>query len=62
MKWDELYIVCVTLPTSTRAVRLFRLSAGQGNASSLSKWNQEETNVMNYTADLTHFSHFFFTP
>ena len=50
------------MPTSTRTVRLFRLSTGQCNASGLSERNQEEMNVKNYTADLTHFSHFFFHP
>ena len=61
-KRDELYIICTTLPTSTRAIHLFRLSTGQCDASGLSKWNQEEMNVKNYTVDLTHFSRFFFHP
>ena len=62
LKWDELYVLCAALPTSTRAVHLFRLSAGQCDASGLSEQNQDETNVTNYTVDLTHFSHFFFIP
>ena len=45
-----------------KAVHLLRLSAGQCDANGLSKWNQEEMNVTNYTVDLTHFSHFFFHP
>ena len=42
------------------AIHLFRLSARQCDANGLSKWNQEEMNVTNYTVDLTHFSLFFF--
>ena len=61
-KQDESYVVCTTFPTSARAIRLFRLSTGQCNASSLSEQNQEETNVKNYMVDLTHFSHFFSQP
>ena len=45
-----------------RAVCLLRLIAGQCDANGLSKQNQEETNVTNYTVDLAHFSHFFFHP
>ena len=41
------------------AVHLLRLSARQCDANGLSIWNQEETNVTNYTVDLTHFLHFF---
>ena len=59
-KRDELYIVCATLPTSSRAVCQFRLSTGQCNASGLSKRNHEEMNVKNYIVDRTHFLHFFF--
>ena len=61
-KRDELYVICATLPTSTRAVHLFRLSARQYDARGLSEWNQEETNVKNYTMDLTHFWHFLSNP
>ena len=61
-KWDELYVICATLPTSTRAVCQFRLTARQCDASGLSERNQEEMNVKNYTVDLTHFSRFFFSP
>ena len=43
-----------------RAVCLFRLSAGQCDTSGLSERNQGETNVTNYTVDLTHFLRFFF--
>ena len=60
-KQDELYVVCAALPTSSRAVCLFRLSTRQCNTSGLSEWNHEETNVKNYTVDLTHFSRFFFS-
>ena len=59
-KRDELYVVCTTLPTSSRAVHIFRLSAGQCDASGLSKQNHKEMNVKNYMVDLTHFSRFFF--
>ena len=62
LKQDELYVVCAALPTSMRTVHLFRLSTGQCDASSLSEWNQEETNVTNYTVGLTHFFAFFFHP
>ena len=48
------------LPTSTKAIPLFRLSTGQCNASGLSEKNHEETNVKNYMVDLTHFLRFFF--
>ena len=59
-KQNELYIICAALPTSMRAVCLFRLSAGQCDANGLSEQNQEEMNVKNYMVDLTHFSLFFF--
>ena len=62
LKWDELYVIHATLPTSTGAVRLFRLSAGQCDANGWSERNLEETNVTNYTVDLTHFLLFFFHP